>query len=234
MDEVQYGWGEQRLGCLLLRPGDSPGKWKAELSRDPCFLHPWAHGVAGRSCIVAAVEGLRLSCQSRWQRTGIFHRNGFQLIKSECSGKSDFYSPLYFPRKLQFSWNILIFSQRNSNWSRAFLIRSKWIRLYMVEVQRLVGILLIFPLTLAFSVYLAHAVSCETQQSLFNPTVPWVDVIHISLRALNLGQRKIAMFWVFWHPLFWILGEEDLPSILTMLLGVYIHLDLQHWNKEFY
>lgn len=97
------GDGGERLGCLHLSPGDGPGKWKAELNRDPCFLYPRVHSVAGRSCIAAAVEGLRLSCQSRWQRTGIFHRNGFQLIKLECSGKSDFYSPLYYPRKLQFS-----------------------------------------------------------------------------------------------------------------------------------
>lgn len=151
--EVWYGRGQERSGCLHLSPGDSPGKQKAELNRDPCLLHPSAQSIAGGSSIVAAVEGLCPSFQTRWQHSGIFRWNRFQLIKFACSGKSDFYSPSYYSRKFQFHWNILIFSQRNSNWSIVLLICSKWIRLYMVEVQHL-GIVLVLPLTLAFTVYL--------------------------------------------------------------------------------
>lgn len=90
--EVQYRRGEERFGCLHLNPGDSPGKWKAELDRAPCFMHPCAQSVASRSSIVAAVEALCLSFQTRWQCSRFFHWNRFHLIKFVCSGKSVFNS----------------------------------------------------------------------------------------------------------------------------------------------
>lgn len=36
------GKGEKGLAAYLWSPGGSPGKWKAQLDRDPCFLHPCA------------------------------------------------------------------------------------------------------------------------------------------------------------------------------------------------
>lgn len=163
--EVWYREGEERFGCLPLSPGGSPGKWKAESDKDPCFLYPCAQDVFGSSLIVAAVEGLYLCSQARWQHSGIFHWNRFQLIKSAYSGKSDFYSPLYYSWKFQLSWNTFIFSERNNNWSLGLLICSKLIRLCMV-VQFLVGILLVLLwLLLVLSTWVFWYV---TQQPLFN------------------------------------------------------------------
>lgn len=51
--------------------------------------------------------------------------------------------------------------------------------------------------------------------------------------SLSLGQRKIAVFQLYQAPPLWILGEEDMPQILPMFLGAYLHLDLKHQTNEY-